>query len=134
MKPVVLITAALALSLVACGDETTSDVAEGNATGEVLPGSVSDAMIPLDQLRSQPAADPEGASAAAASGNDDADDADDADNSAAVEPAPGPPPPAPAAAPTASAPATPQPRARATSSDVPPPPVSVLPSKTPSDD
>ena len=50
-----LITAlSLAIALAACGsgDETTADDAR-QAEGEVLEGTVSDAMIPLDQLRSQ---------------------------------------------------------------------------------
>ena len=45
-------TAALAL-LAACGEEAPSDDSRA-ATGEVLEGTISDAMLPLDQVRSQP--------------------------------------------------------------------------------
>lgn len=67
------------LLLAACGgggDEPQGDGGDGRtATGEVLEGSISDAMIPLDQVKSQaPLAKPEakpteaGAGAAAAPG------------------------------------------------------------------
>ncbi len=49
-----LVTSILALSLSACGD--TAERAENDtreAEGEVLEGSISDEMIPLDQLRSE---------------------------------------------------------------------------------
>lgn len=42
----------LALALTACGTGK-KDEGAGKAAGEVLPGSVSDAMIPLDTVRSQ---------------------------------------------------------------------------------
>jgi hypothetical protein len=46
--------AGLALLLAACGDQTSAPAEQGGAaSGEVLPGSVSDAMIPLEQLDSQ---------------------------------------------------------------------------------
>jgi hypothetical protein len=46
--------ALLALLLTACGgDEAKKAEGAGTAQGEVLPGSVSDAMIPLDQVKSQ---------------------------------------------------------------------------------
>lgn len=46
---------ALALLASACGDETSGSVAEGEeAVGEVLGGTISDEMIPLEQLTSQP--------------------------------------------------------------------------------
>jgi len=45
-----LLPAALMLS--ACGSDSTVESREG-AAGEILPGSASDAMIPLDSLRSQ---------------------------------------------------------------------------------
>lgn len=44
----------LALLLTACsGDEAKKAEGAGTAQGEVLPGSVSDAMIPLDSVKSQ---------------------------------------------------------------------------------
>lgn len=46
--------ALLVLLLSACGgDEAKKAQGAGTAQGEVLPGSVSDAMIPLDQVKSQ---------------------------------------------------------------------------------
>jgi len=42
----------LALPLAACGADK-KDEGAGKAAGEVLPGSASDAMIPLDTVRSQ---------------------------------------------------------------------------------
>ena len=45
---------ALALALAGCGqDEARKDQGAGKAEGEILPGSASDAMIPVDQVRSQ---------------------------------------------------------------------------------
>lgn len=41
------------LTLSACG-EKGKDGAKGSAEGEVLEGSISDAMLPLDTVRSQP--------------------------------------------------------------------------------
>ena len=43
---------ALGLMLTACQGEKKADTAK--AGGEVLPGSASDAMLPLDTVRSQP--------------------------------------------------------------------------------
>ena len=42
------------LTLAACQDKSRKPAGPGTAQGEVLPGSVSDAMLPLDTLRSQP--------------------------------------------------------------------------------
>ena len=45
---------ALALRAAACGDQAAAPAEQGGeASGEVLAGSVSDAMIPLDQLESE---------------------------------------------------------------------------------
>lgn len=45
---------ALPLALAACEQQATAPAEQGRAaSGEVLPGSVSDAMIPLEQLDSQ---------------------------------------------------------------------------------
>jgi hypothetical protein len=53
MKRVALLT--LPLALAACEQQAADAPAEqgGAASGEVLEGSVSDAMIPLDQLKSE---------------------------------------------------------------------------------
>ncbi|WP_340587272.1 hypothetical protein [Erythrobacter alti] len=51
-----------ALLLAACGGEAATDTKDGTreASGEVLKGSISDDMLPLDQVRSQaPLAEPE---------------------------------------------------------------------------
>jgi hypothetical protein len=49
-----IVPALLALLLSGCGgDEAKKAGGAGTAQGEVLPGSVSDAMIPLDQVKSQ---------------------------------------------------------------------------------
>jgi hypothetical protein len=60
--------APLLLALSACGDEADVDVENDGreASGEVLEGSISDAMLPLDEVRSQaPLAEPEETAAAA---------------------------------------------------------------------
>ena len=45
---------ALTLLAAACGDEAAAPAEQGGeASGEVLAGSVSDKMIPLDQLKSE---------------------------------------------------------------------------------
>ena len=46
-----------ALPLAGCGKK---DNAGGAASGEILPGSVSDAMLPEDRVTSQPPLDPRG--------------------------------------------------------------------------
>ena len=40
--------------LAACGDDAAEDGDGRSASGEVLEGTASDAMLPLDQLRSEP--------------------------------------------------------------------------------
>ena len=58
-----LALATLCLGLAACGSDSKAPVAK-DAGGEVLEGSISDAMLPLDTVRSQaplaprPAGDP----------------------------------------------------------------------------
>ncbi|WP_341711015.1 hypothetical protein [Erythrobacter sp.] len=82
-----LTIAGLALFLSACGDQTASDssqVDERKARGEVLGGSISDSMIPLDTLESKsPPLKIEPRSAA----SDPTDGAADAVDDAAAEPA-----------------------------------------------
>ena len=56
------LTAPLLLALSACGDDPAVDVENDGreATGEVLEGTISDEMLPLDQVRSQaPLAEPD---------------------------------------------------------------------------
>ena len=48
-----LIAAAALLALGACTGEPKKDAGAGTAQGEVLPGSASDAMLPLDTVKSQ---------------------------------------------------------------------------------
>lgn len=51
--PVSLLALALPLALAACKGED-KPAQDARAAGEILPGSASDAMIPLDTVRSQP--------------------------------------------------------------------------------
>lgn len=91
---------ALTLALAACqGEKKPAD--GGNAQGEILPGSASDAMLPLNTLRSQPPLAPQtqaaGKPGAAKKGDDAADEEEaepTADGTASA---------APAAAPSAAA-------------------------------
>ena len=48
-----LILAAGLLALAGCKGEAKKDAGAGTAQGEVLPGSASDAMLPLDTVKSQ---------------------------------------------------------------------------------
>ena len=52
VKRAVPVLAALAL-LAACGGETPTDDSRA-ASGEVLEGTISDAMLPVDRVRSEP--------------------------------------------------------------------------------
>ena len=50
-----LITSLLPLALLAaCQDDAAPAEGEGDVSGEVLEGTISDAMLPLDTVRSQP--------------------------------------------------------------------------------
>lgn len=93
MRSVVMM-ACLALVLGACKGEEKKTVG-GTASGEVLPGSVSDAMLPLDTVKSQAPLAPKAEAsdkAAARPGTDAAKpaagpaDAPEAPASAATEP------------------------------------------------
>lgn len=54
MKRMSLLLLAVGLVLGACDQQGAAPAEQGGAaSGEVLPGSVSDAMIPLEQLESQ---------------------------------------------------------------------------------
>ena len=48
-----IVTLVLVLALSGCGGDDGKKAQGGTAQGEVLPGSVSDAMIPVDQVKSQ---------------------------------------------------------------------------------
>ena len=78
-----------AVPLAACKKSGTTD--SGNASGQILPGSASDAMLPEDRVTSQPPLDP-GAVRSAKSGATGAPDEGEAAGaapaaSAAPEPA-----------------------------------------------
>lgn len=86
MKHRLLILAIPALTLAACNSGTEEN--GGTASGEVLEGTISDAMLPLDTLTSQPPiAKPEPAagssSAASDAASDGAEEADDESGEAA---------------------------------------------------
>lgn len=72
----VLLPAAL---LASCGDETQSDADARSSTGQVLEGTISDAMLPVDRVRSEPpllrpAPSVNGATGAAAPSGDEGDE------------------------------------------------------------
>lgn len=56
MTPILRLTAlvALPLALAACGSNEKKAKDQRTATGEILPGSISDSMLPYDTVRSQP--------------------------------------------------------------------------------
>ena len=77
-----LAAAVLAALLAACNGDSPQ---EGEVTGEVLEGTISDEMLPLDRVRSEaPLADPTGTGRGSQSnaGADDAEPADDAETGA----------------------------------------------------
>jgi hypothetical protein len=78
----------LAAALGACGDKKQPPPDEGDVSGEVLKGTISDEMLPLEQLKSHPPlAAPVAAPSAASS---DAPDDGEATDEAAAPPAPSP--------------------------------------------
>ena len=82
-----LTAAALAALLTACNGDAPQ---EGEVTGEVLEGTISDEMLPLDRVQSEaPLADPTGTGKGSQSnaGADDAEPADDAETGAEDTPA-----------------------------------------------
>jgi hypothetical protein len=87
-----LLPALIALGLLAgCGGDASSD--KRTATGEVLEGTISDAMLPLDTVKSQaPLADPGAAKQAAASAAPPAEGEAAAPESAVPPAQPGPAP------------------------------------------
>jgi hypothetical protein len=84
-----LVAPALVLLLSACGGDAASDAEQGgSASGEVLPGSISDDMIPIDSLRSQgPQIVERPASAASGSPDSTASEGDAAAGAVEAEPA-----------------------------------------------
>jgi hypothetical protein len=92
MYRLVFVPLAACLALAACQDEPAEDSEGAAAMGEVLEGSISDDMIPLGELRSQPPmAPPEpvagaGGATAAADGEEAAADEAPADGDAGGEP------------------------------------------------
>ena len=76
ISPRPLAAAALATLLAACNGDAPQ---EGEVTGEVLEGTISDEMLPLDRVQSEaPLADPTGTGRGSQS-NAAADDAEPAD-------------------------------------------------------
>jgi hypothetical protein len=59
------------LALTGCQEKKQAP-AQGTAGGEVLPGAVSDAMLPIDTVRSQPPLAPKSEPSGAKSGKPDA--------------------------------------------------------------
>jgi hypothetical protein len=88
-----LAPAAALLLLAACGGDQAPAEEGASASGEILPASTSDAMLPLDSLRSQPPLmqpEPGGGAPAgdeAAEGDDAAEAGDAAPDDAAPAPA-----------------------------------------------
>lgn len=88
--------AALAVLLAACDGGAGGDAAAGGAEGEVLGGTISDAMLPLDTVRSQsPALRPEPSEGAAGEdpgeGTDEAPEGQDGGEGDQADEADGPP-------------------------------------------
>ncbi|MFC3100401.1 hypothetical protein [Altererythrobacter lauratis] len=54
LRPVAFPALAALLALAACGDGAALVAEEGTSSGEVLPGSISDTMLPIDSTRSEP--------------------------------------------------------------------------------
>ena len=81
----ILVAPALAL-LAACGGDAPADDGR-SASGEVLEGTISDAMLPLDRVQSEPPLEDPDAFAEAQSEADEAtgEAADDAEGEAANE-------------------------------------------------
>lgn len=71
-----LLTAALALALPFAAGACKKDAPrDANASGEILPGSISDAMLPEDRVTSQPPLAPQSARAVKGAASEAAADA-----------------------------------------------------------
>lgn len=96
------VTLALILALAACGGTEKKEKDQRTAAGEILPGSVSDSMLPYDTVRSQPPLAPPSAAGKGSPKSDTAAEPDAAASTAADPAADAPAAPADApAAPTA---------------------------------
>ncbi len=105
MRMTAAISLPLLVLLVACGgspDKSRADDDAANAEGEVLGGSISDAMLPLDQLKSQ--SPPLKAAPRSAAANSDTQGEGDAGEEPPAAEAPAQPPATPAPAPEPPAP------------------------------
>ena len=85
----------LTLALAACGQKGGKEQG-GKAEGQILPASVSDAMVPVDQVQSQPPLAPQSSGKKSEEAGDEADAAA-TDAPAAEEPAKPAPSPSPSA-------------------------------------
>ena len=92
-KPLVMLAAAALLPLSACNSKPET---QAQAGGEILEGSISDAMLPLDTATSQPPLAPKTANTGGSGNDKDAADEDKAEPAAKTE---DPAPKAPAAEP-----------------------------------
>jgi hypothetical protein len=97
LRPALIVLLA-GLALSGCQDKKKAAV-QGTAGGEVLPGSVSDAMLPIDTVRSQPPLAPKSDANGTKSDKSDAPGKPKAARSQAVTREPEPAPEAPAEAP-----------------------------------
>ena len=98
MRPVLVLALGL-LALAGCQDKNPAPPTKASAAGEVLPGSVSDAMLPVDTVRSQPPLAPKTEPGAGKGGMANAADKAASGSPAEADPAaeaPLPPPPPPA--------------------------------------
>ena len=100
MRPVLIMALVLSV-LVSCGKKKQEAASRATAVGEVLPGSVSDSMLPLDTVRSQPPLAPKSEPSAGKGGKAHASDQPSSDSPAEADPAAeapadGPPAPPPA--------------------------------------
>jgi hypothetical protein len=98
--------AALPLTLAACQDEKAPPQ-RGNAEGEILPASVSDAMLPYDTVRSQPPLAPMPVATGKGSGKTQGNTPDETDSPGSAEAAQESPTPVPAPPAGASQPSSP---------------------------
>ncbi len=84
-KPVLMLAAAALLVLPACSKKPET---QAQAGGEILEGSISDAMLPLDTATSQPPLAPKTVNKADSTGDDKETAEDEKPDAPAAEPAP----------------------------------------------
>jgi hypothetical protein len=97
----ILVSALALLALAGCQDKKQAAPSKATAVGEVLPGSVSDEMLPVDTVRSQPPLAPKPEPGSGKSGKPHASDKPATDSPAEADPAAEPPADAPPAPPPA---------------------------------